>query len=145
MPKKYGGELDWEFGMTPVLDPNARQAVGELEKGGQRWVEGPVVWEFQPGQEPKAIAVGSVAGKDRREVVATMHAEEIPSNGISSNGILPNGLVPNGMPPSEKPVNGMPANGMGRGYSSEKLGVDGVDAANGAQPALSSQFQNVRI
>ncbi|KAI9701968.1 MAG: hypothetical protein M1836_001312 [Candelina mexicana] len=145
LPKKYGGELDWEFGMTPILDPNARQAVGELEKGSHHWVEGPVIWQFAQGQEPKAVAVGSVAGKDRREVVAVMHTEEIGSNGVSSNGIAPNGLIPNGMPPNGISQNQMPLNGSVGGFPSEKLAVDGVDAANGAQPALSSQFQNVKI
>ncbi|KAI9722627.1 MAG: hypothetical protein M1812_001558 [Candelaria pacifica] len=150
LPKKYGGELDWDFGMTPILDPNARQAVGELEKGSHHWVEGPVIWELPPGQEPKAVAVGSVGGKDRREVVAIMHTEELQGNGVVGNGIPPNGMASSGMPPNGAPLNGappngMPVNGMGGGYPPDKPGVDGVDAANGSQPALSSQFQNVKI
>jgi CRAL/TRIO domain len=58
-PKKYGGNLDWEFGMTPHLDQAALAAV---EKNGSRgWIEGPCLWE-----QNQRVAVGTVGGKPRR-------------------------------------------------------------------------------
>ncbi|KAI9795259.1 MAG: hypothetical protein M1833_007281 [Piccolia ochrophora] len=61
LPKKYGGELDWEFGKLPDLDAQAKEAI-RPSKHGEEWVRGPVLW--RAGQR---VVVGSVDGKDRRE------------------------------------------------------------------------------
>jgi CRAL/TRIO domain len=58
-PKKYGGNLDWEFGMTPHLDQAAREAVEK--NGSQDWIEGPCLWE-----QNQRVPVGTVGGKPRR-------------------------------------------------------------------------------
>jgi hypothetical protein len=58
-PKKYGGNLDWDFGMTPQLDEVARTA---MEKNGSKgWIEGPCLWE-----QDQRVPVGTVNGKSRR-------------------------------------------------------------------------------
>ena len=59
IPKKYGGNLDWEFGMQPNLDQAAQEAV---EKNGSRgWIPGPCLWE-----QNQRVPVGTENGKPRR-------------------------------------------------------------------------------
>lgn len=58
-PKKYGGNLNWDVGMSPHLDQAATEAVER--NGSKGWIEGPCLWE--KGQR---VPVGSVGGKPRR-------------------------------------------------------------------------------
>ncbi len=64
-PKKYGGNLDWDVGMSPHLDEAARQAVER--NGSQGWIEGPCLWE-----QGQRVPTGTIGGKPRR----TMKVEE---------------------------------------------------------------------
>ena len=58
-PKRYGGDLAWEWGDLPHLDQETRAA---LEKDGNKgWVRGPNLW-----LEGQRVVVGSVRGKLRR-------------------------------------------------------------------------------
>jgi len=66
LPRRFGGELEWEMGMAPVLDEEARAVVGKLAEG---WVEGPIRYVSRP-EGDVLMAVGSVDGKVRREVLA---------------------------------------------------------------------------
>ena len=57
-PKRYGGDLDWEWGDLPDLDDETRAAV---EKDGNKgWVRGPCQW-----LDGKRLVVGSEKGKLR--------------------------------------------------------------------------------
>lgn len=78
IPKKFGGELDFECGMLPVLDapilnvltlssPADRSAAPMFLAAPVRWVDG-------ENGDLQALGVGSVDGKPRREIVATLHA-----------------------------------------------------------------------
>ncbi|KAF7358981.1 CRAL-TRIO domain-containing protein [Mycena sanguinolenta] len=81
LPKKYGGELDWGYGMAPSLDTElaallkrpAAEGGGEggngLEKG--KWVRGPLRWvpDTDGARGAKIVARGTVGGKPRDEVV----------------------------------------------------------------------------
>lgn len=59
-PKRYGGDLDWEWGELPDLDGETRAA---LEKDGNKgWVRGPCLW-----LDGQRVVVGSEKGKLRRE------------------------------------------------------------------------------
>jgi len=42
LPKNYGGQLDWKFEDEPLLDEDAKQALGELPKGPFTFVDGSV-------------------------------------------------------------------------------------------------------
>ena len=42
LPKRYGGELDWEFENEPSLDEDAKQIIGEMPKGPAAFVDGKV-------------------------------------------------------------------------------------------------------
>ena len=39
LPVRFGGELDWRFGGSPMLD---RELAGIVGKLGEGWVEGPI-------------------------------------------------------------------------------------------------------
>lgn len=53
IPKHYGGQLDWEYGQYPAVDPEVRERLGDA------WIKGPVRWEGQ------VVPVGTVEGKER--------------------------------------------------------------------------------
>ncbi|KAF3937877.1 hypothetical protein ABW19_dt0208474 [Dactylella cylindrospora] len=81
IPKKYGGELDWDFGMDPSLDTDAKSLLGDLEYTTPNgWVRGPVRWVGGDGPGARLVAVGTVDGKERRKVLA--QPEELPVHDI---------------------------------------------------------------
>lgn len=58
-PKRYGGELEWDWGQLPHLDDETRTA---LERDGNKgWVKGPNLW-----LDNQRLVVGSEKGKLRR-------------------------------------------------------------------------------
>ena len=79
IPKKYGGELNFSYGQPPVLDPAEEKHItwasahAEAVPSQRAWPLGPIKWV--PGEDGTmiAMAVGSVGGKERREIVATLH------------------------------------------------------------------------
>ena len=77
IPKKYGGELPYEFGMMPIFDDTLKQQMEWTVPGQGTWPQGPMMWMNGEGQDQVAVAVGSVNGKQRREPVATLHARAI--------------------------------------------------------------------
>ncbi|KAF7295766.1 CRAL-TRIO domain-containing protein [Mycena chlorophos] len=77
LPKKYGGELEWEYGMYPSLDTELGKVVPGLKMGDGKgkdgeWVKGPLRWVAEEGDKPKVVAKGFVGGKQRDEVVAVV-------------------------------------------------------------------------
>lgn len=66
LPKKYGGDLEWDYGDVPAVDPEIKEIIGEnfFADGG---LEGPVRWVVEgKGMVGRAVKVGSVNGKDRK-------------------------------------------------------------------------------
>jgi CRAL/TRIO domain len=74
LPKKYGGNLDWDVGMSPHLDQAATEAVER--NGSKGWIEGPCLWE-----QGQRVAVGTVNGKPRRPV--ELKAVPVPALGAA--------------------------------------------------------------
>lgn len=87
IPKKYGGQLEFEFGDMPVLDPHLKSVL-EWENGNKDFPHGPLFWINGNGQKElgevksekiRAVAAGTRdGGKERKEeicVVTTLHAE----------------------------------------------------------------------
>ncbi len=74
--------MDFRFGMTPNLDPAEEEHVEwlspELDTSQQRWPQGPMRWIKQDDGNWEIMAVGSVDGKERREIVATFHPDKLP-------------------------------------------------------------------
>jgi hypothetical protein len=79
IPKKYGGELDYAFGMPPILDPAEEQHVVWANSADvssrDKWPQGPMKWIPGENGTMTVIAVGSVDGKERREKVATFYPD----------------------------------------------------------------------
>ncbi|KAK9366599.1 CRAL-TRIO domain-containing protein [Lipomyces kononenkoae] len=67
IPKKYGGELDFEFGQMPILDPGLKDLL-RWEGTYKDFPSGPIYWKDE-GDHIEAIAVGSVGSKEREEVI----------------------------------------------------------------------------
>ncbi|KAJ7490784.1 CRAL-TRIO domain-containing protein [Mycena latifolia] len=74
LPKKYGGELEWEYGMPPNVDGDIVRAVQGL--AADKWVRGPLRWVEQPGGGGQVVARGTAKGKARNEVVAVLAGGE---------------------------------------------------------------------
>ncbi|KAL8948044.1 MAG: hypothetical protein Q9222_005736 [Ikaeria aurantiellina] len=75
IPKKYGGDLDFECGMMPSIDPEIRKCL-EFKKPNleELFVTGPTRWVDDENGEMVALSVGSIDGKEHKEAVATMHS-----------------------------------------------------------------------
>jgi len=66
LPKRFGGDLDWEFGGFPVLSPDAA-APSFGKRLAEKWVAGPLRFMDGPETKSRVIAVGSHNGEMRRE------------------------------------------------------------------------------
>jgi len=71
IPKKYGGQLEFQFGDYPVIDP-AIEKVVQWEGDFTRFPLGPKYWVHGNSEHMEAIAVGTVDEKERRVVVCTL-------------------------------------------------------------------------
>ena len=73
IPKKYGGELDFECGMLPSLDPDIRKCLEMKDpKLEELFLTGPTRWVDTDEGEMVALSVGSIDGNPHKEAVATM-------------------------------------------------------------------------
>ncbi len=75
IPKKYGGNLDFECGKMPMLDAAVKDVLDlvslDLE---QLFLTAPVKWIDDVDGDMTAVGVGSIDGKERRQTVATLHS-----------------------------------------------------------------------
>lgn len=81
IPKKYGGELEFEFGDFPNLDP-AINSIAQWEDGVTDLPHGPIRWvnlnpsvrweDGKGGERMKAVAVGTVDEKQRQDEICTV-------------------------------------------------------------------------
>jgi hypothetical protein len=86
IPKKFGGTLDFNFGDLATVDPAYADSITWKDDGSsgpntasgeiRRWPRGPVRWVEREDGNLDLLAVGSLNGKQRREVVATMKIGE---------------------------------------------------------------------
>jgi hypothetical protein len=77
IPRKYGGEFDFEFGMPPSLDPNILSMIDWLDENGEKKGElpmGPMRWINEDDGKRTAIAVGRVDGKERKVKVLSLRS-----------------------------------------------------------------------
>jgi hypothetical protein len=93
IPKKYGGELDFEFGKMPVLDPALKDLI-TWEDSYTDFPHGPMFWHDR-GDFIELEAVGSVDKKERREMVCKLR-KLAPNNVYSEkqNGQAITGATP---------------------------------------------------
>jgi hypothetical protein len=105
IPIKYGGQLKFEFGDFPVLDPAIKEVI-TWENGVTDFPQGPKLWVHSNGDAEKtmkAIAVGSVEEKQRRQEVCVVKklldetADPTLLNGVESSPlpvpVLPDELL----------------------------------------------------
>ncbi|KAL9066009.1 MAG: hypothetical protein Q9161_007860 [Pseudevernia consocians] len=107
IPKKYGGELDFECGKMPVLDQQVRDCLSI--SGGpdteRLFLSAPVRW-IDAGEdgEMTALGVGSIDGKQRKETVATLHSLAVRVATSSSRHTQSQGVETIGAPASRPPT-----------------------------------------
>lgn len=107
-PKKYGGELEWEWGNMPDLDEPARALIGPLERIGElgdkedpgkdspnaerSFIKGPAAWN-----DNKMMIYGTVKGEARRRVIQpdVDPSELVPQTTSKPNGVAANPQVEN--------------------------------------------------
>jgi hypothetical protein len=101
IPKKYGGELDFEFGMLPIPDPAIEEFIqwdegAAIQNGKKTFPIGPIKW-VETDTEVKAVAIGTEDGVPREKVVGRL------PQGISIKAALMDGLkvVNTPLPPTE--------------------------------------------
>ena len=72
IPKKYGGQLDFECGKLPLMDAKVKAAL-DLRGSEEMFLTAPVRWMDDENGEMMALGVGSVDGHERKERMATLH------------------------------------------------------------------------
>lgn len=80
LPKRFGGELEWNMGDHPNPDEAAKKMVGKLKDG---WIDGPIRYISKP-EGDVLMAVGSVDGKLRREVLVEYPPERPGNNRMAT-------------------------------------------------------------
>ena len=70
IPKKYGGQLEFQFGQAPLLDPIIQQVL-DWHKPYEDFPPGPLLWEEQENCV-NLIAVGTSEEKQRSAMIATL-------------------------------------------------------------------------
>jgi hypothetical protein len=89
IPKKYGGTLDYEFGMMPILEPviinslNWHDSTADLQNGEKSIPTGPIKWRQSSSGRMEAIAVGKEDEKARERTIATVDTDFNGMHGIS--------------------------------------------------------------
>jgi CRAL/TRIO domain len=72
IPKKYGGQLEWNWGDKPTADP-AWEGVVRWENGFDNFPDGPMIWrDCDGGTRRECIVIGHVDGKERNTRIATI-------------------------------------------------------------------------
>jgi hypothetical protein len=93
IPKKFGGELDYEFGEMPALDPALKDLI-TWEGSHTDFPHGPLFWHDR-GDYIELEAVGSVDKQERREMICKMrkpapnHMYSEKQNGEALVGVSP--------------------------------------------------------
>jgi hypothetical protein len=103
IPKKYGGELDFQFGDMPVPDP-AWEHVVKWEGNRTGFPAGPLFWiHGDEDKKIKALAVGSVHEHERKEAVCVVTKTlpaEAPANGDAAAAAETKYFDPSTAPPA---------------------------------------------
>jgi hypothetical protein len=76
IPKKYGGNLDFEWGSMPVLEPEIESQIKwenpDVQNGRNTVPIGPIKWEKNEDGSMTAIAVGTEKGEPRNKRIFTL-------------------------------------------------------------------------
>ena len=139
IPKKYGGELDFQFGDMPVPDPAWKDAL-QWKGDFANFPGGPLYWTHGDEDKIEALAVGSTQEHQRKEVVCVIGnppaAEYKPPNGHAVEGKAPKDTVAqnsNIVTATTEGLDGLTLN--------EKIG----GLPNGAVPVLTEDAGNLDI
>ncbi|KAF1966809.1 CRAL/TRIO domain-containing protein [Bimuria novae-zelandiae CBS 107.79] len=89
IPKKYGGNLDFEWGQMPNLESTIEAAIQwenpEMQNGKKTFPIGPIAWENGENGSLRAVAVGQENGKPRHKTIFTIPN---PVNGSKNEPVV---------------------------------------------------------
>ncbi|RFU32097.1 hypothetical protein B7463_g4250, partial [Scytalidium lignicola] len=86
IPKKFGGELDFDWGDFPNLDP-ALEGIVTWKDGHKDFPHGPMYWVPVDGKnEMQLKVVGSVDDKERDEIACTVKTPSLDNDSTVANG-----------------------------------------------------------
>jgi hypothetical protein len=93
IPRQYGGELEFNWGQMPNLDPLIVETAS-WENGFTAFPKGPVYWRPLAGDEGRleCVAVGSEGGKERLVRVCTIpriYKGDLVDAKTEGNGAVP--------------------------------------------------------
>jgi hypothetical protein len=71
IPQRFGGNFVFEHGMTPSLDIGLCQRLDWAEEPQSKLPPGPLKWVEEDGLR-KAVAIGTINGKARKEYIASL-------------------------------------------------------------------------
>ncbi|KAH8880246.1 CRAL/TRIO domain-containing protein [Thozetella sp. PMI_491] len=98
IPKKYGGELDFNWGEMPNLDPFIKSTV-TWENGFTAFPKGPVLWrEIDGGKKLECVAVGTENQKER-EVRVCILPRAFPDEPAAPAPAVTTGVETEAVPP----------------------------------------------
>lgn len=148
IPKKYGGELDFECGMMPSIDPEIRRCLDlKNPKLEELFLTGPTRWVDNEEGEMIALSVGSIDGKPHKEAVATMHSWAVRtatgSRTFQSQRTQPESNVsqPASLPPSAPESRPQSKDQVLPSTTTGPPPVQQAPAAAGSQPIASNAYQ----
>lgn len=144
IPKKYGGELEWEWGQLPNLEPDIsdsltwkRPVAGE--HGAKAFPIGPIRWRAsEDGQTMSAYALGSVDGKQREDEIASL---PIPKDGELNR--LASRPQTQRAPPSTSGEHTHPPEGIDQFPTSGETPTDTPSGSDAQSMSSSSKLSNI--
>lgn len=96
IPKQYGGELEFNWGEMPNLDPVIVETA-TWENGYTHFPKGPVYWRaMDDGKRLECVAVGSHDQKERLERVCTIPIVYKPQSAVPSEAAAEQSSQPSG-------------------------------------------------
>ncbi|KAJ4390931.1 hypothetical protein N0V93_004530 [Gnomoniopsis smithogilvyi] len=94
IPKKYGGELDFNWNDQPKLDATITKTVEWAGGHNAEFPTGPLYWmPIDGGKRLQCVARGTVGGKERRDVVGSIPVavEEVAAAAAVNGEVAANG------------------------------------------------------
>ncbi|GKZ28451.1 hypothetical protein AbraIFM66950_007119 [Aspergillus brasiliensis] len=77
IPSQFGGGFQFANGMLPDLDEGIRQALRWTSVGKEAFPQGPLKWTEDDNGQRRAIATGSVDGRQRSEDIAVLSLDPV--------------------------------------------------------------------
>ncbi|KAF6823284.1 sec14 cytosolic factor [Colletotrichum plurivorum] len=94
IPKQYGGQLEFNWGDQPTVDP-AWEGVVRWENGHSSFKSRPAIWRVtEDGTRVECFGIGSVNGKEQKELICSVPKTWPPAQPAQTNGAAETAAAP---------------------------------------------------